>query len=394
MQLSISTIEFKERQQKVISQLAERKIECMIIFSTTDINYLTNFNFRPSERPIALIIDPQQKTHLFVPHMEKEHAEEYAVVDFVFEYPEYPGEVHPMKLLRNYLLNLDFQNKNVGVDSLGYSSPKGYRGEKLNDLLDSNNYVSIQGLVEKMRMIKSQKEIELIKESSKWGNLAHSLLVRYSKPGANETEITGRATLEATLAMIDTIGSIAKFHGDPVNAFYRGQIGKHSYFPHSQPQNFTLKEGDQVVSQAEANIDGYRSELERTMFIKDVSKEQEKYFNLIVQAQDIAFNSVVPGKPLSYVEENVRAFYKENNVEHLIRHHTGHNIGLINHEAPFFDLGEGTIIQPGMIATIEPALYVEGLGGFRHSDTILVTENGAERLTYYPRDLESLIIGN
>lgn len=298
MQLSISTNEFKERQQKVISQLAERKIECMIIFSTTDINYLTNFNFRPSERPIALIIDPKQKTHLFVPHMEKEHAEEYAVVDFVFEYPEYPGEVHPMKLFKDYLLNLDFQNKNVGVDSLGYSSPKGYRGEKLNDLLDSNNYVSIQGLVEKMRMIKSQKEIELIKESSKWGNLAHRLLVRYSKPGANETEITGRATLEATLIMIDTIGSIAKFHGDPVNAFYRGQIGKHSYFPHSQPQNFTLKQGDQVVSQAEANIDGYRSELERTMFIKDVSKEQEKYFNLIVQAQDIAFHSIVPGKSI------------------------------------------------------------------------------------------------
>lgn len=392
MQLSISIGEFKERQRRVMSQLADKNIDCMIIFSATDINYLTNFNFRPSERPIAFFIDHNQQTYLFVPQLEKEHAEEYAVVDVVYDYPEYPGVNHPMVLFKNYLLSLGFENKVVGVDSLGYGSPKGYRGEKLNDLIASNQYVSIQGLVEKMRMIKSEKEIELIRESSKWGNLAHSLLVKYSKPGANEIEISGRATLEATLTMIETIGSIATFHGDPVSTFYRGQIGKHSYFPHSQPQNFTLKHGDQVVSQAEANINGYRSELERTMFIKEVSKEQEKYFNLIVQAQDIAFDSIVVGKPLSYVEDNVRSFYKENNVDHLIRHHTGHNIGLINHEAPFFDLGESAIIQPGMVATIEPALYVKDLGGFRHSDTILVTENGPERLTYFPRDLDSLIL--
>ena len=392
MQLSISIGEFKERQKRLISELEDRKIESMIIFSATDINYLTNFNFRPSERPIALVLDHKQQTHLFVPHLEKEHAEEYAVVDFVYEYPEYPGFVHPMEIFKDYLLSIGLQNRNVGVDSLGYSSPKGYRGKKLNELI-TNNFISIAGLIEQFRMIKSDKELELIKEACKWGNLAHSLLVKYSKPGANEIEISGRATVEATKSMIDTIGSIAKFHGDPINAFYRGQIGKHSYFPHSQPQNLTLKHGDQVVSQSEANIDGYRSELERTMFIMDVSKEQEYYFNLVGQAQDIAFNAIIPGKPLSFVEENVRAFYKENNVEHLIRHHTGHNIGLINHEAPFFDLGEDTIIQPGMVATIEPALYVEELGGFRHSDTILVTESGAKRLTYYPRDLNSLIIG-
>src|SRR5699024_8158420 len=119
---------------------------------------------------------------------------------------------------------------------------------------------------------------------------------------------------------------------------------------------------------------------------------QEKYFNLMKRAQEIAFESIIAGNAFSTVEENVLAFYKENNVEHLIRHHIGHNIGLINHEAPFFDLGDKRIMQPGMVATIEPALYVEGLGGFRHSDTVLITENGAEWLTIYLRELEYLII--
>lgn len=393
MQLFIDEKEFKTRQQNTKKRLAERNIEGMVIFSVTDIIYLTNFNFRPSERPIAFFIDPNQQTHLFVPLLEKEHAEEYAVVDFVHEYPEYPGSDHPMTLLKKYLKSAGFDNKVVGVDSLGYSSPKGYRGEKLNQLIDVKEFVSIQGMVEELRMIKSEKEIELIKESCKWGNLAHGLLTKYSIPGANENEISGRSTLEATNSMVETIGNIARFHGNPISAFYRGQIGEHSYFPHSQSQNFQLKKGDQVISQAEANLDGYRSELERTMFIQEVSPEQEKYFHLIVEAQEIALTSIIPGKPFSHVEKCVRQFYKENNVDHLIRHHTGHNIGLINHEAPFFDLGDETIMQPGMVATIEPALYVKGLGGFRHSDTILIHETGAERLTYFPRDLDSLVLG-
>jgi Xaa-Pro aminopeptidase len=68
-------------------------------------------------------------------------------------------------------------------------------------------------------------------------------------------------------------------------------------------------------------------------------------------------------------------------------------MGLLNHEAPFFDLGDHTYLEPGMVFSVEPGLYVDGLGAFRHSDTVVVTEDGMERITYFPRDLESLIIG-
>lgn len=127
------------------------------------------------------------------------------------------------------------------------------------------------------------------------------------------------------------------------------------------------------------------------MFVQEVSKEQEKYFTYMVQAQDIAFQNIKPGIPMSKVEEAVQAFFKENEIQHLTAHHTGHAIGLLGHEAPFFDLGDHTIIQPGMVLTVEPGIYVRGLGGFRHSDTVAVTEDGIEMLTYYPRDLNSMI---
>src|SRR5699024_85688 len=147
--------------------------------------------------------------------------------------------------------------------------------------------------------------------------------------------------------------------------------------------NLILKPGNNVVSQSESSVWGYKSELERTMFVQDVNEEQEKYFNLMLQAQQIAFNNIEPGKPFSSVEKIVQEFYKENKVEHLTRLHTGHSIGLLNHEALFFDLGDSRIMEPGMVVTIEPALYVEDIGGFRHSDTVLITENGMELLTYY-----------
>jgi Xaa-Pro aminopeptidase len=74
------------------------------------------------------------------------------------------------------------------------------------------------------------------------------------------------------------------------------------------------------------------------------------------------------------------------------KHHTGHAIGLRYHEGPFLDLGDNTTIQPGMVFTVEPGLYDSNQGGFRHSDTVAVTEDGIEMMTYYPRDLDSLTL--
>ncbi len=74
------------------------------------------------------------------------------------------------------------------------------------------------------------------------------------------------------------------------------------------------------------------------------------------------------------------------------RHHTGHGIGLEGHEAPFIDKGDHRIIDEGMVFSVEPGLYVPGLAGFRHSDTVVITAHGAERITYYPRDLDSMIV--
>ena len=85
-------------------------------------------------------------------------------------------------------------------------------------------------------------------------------------------------------------------------------------------------------------------------------------------------------------------YFEEHDLLRYWRQHTGHAIGLRNHEAPFLDVGDETVVEPGMVFTIEPGVYVAGLGGFRHSDTVVVRADGIEILTDYPSDLESLTL--
>lgn len=178
----------------------------------------------------------------------------------------------------------------------------------------------------------------------------------------------------------------------PARAGFRGQIGADSALPHAMTSNAILQAGDVLVTGAAAEVGGYLSELERTMILGSPTDEQARYFDLMVAVQDLAFDAIRPGRTCADVDRAVRAFYEENGIQATWRHHTGHGIGYGMHESPFFDIGDETPIQPGMVLTVEPGIYVPGFAGFRHSDTVLVTDVGIELLTPYPRDLENLTL--
>ena len=162
-------------------------------------------------------------------------------------------------------------------------------------------------------------------------------------------------------------------------------------------EKFRVKMGDGMITHGETYIGGgykgYICELERTMFMGPPSDKQRKIFEIMVKAQDVAFETYSPGVKCSEVDKAVMKVFKDEGVFEYARHHTGHNSGGLEvHEAPYIDVGQDVIMQPNMVFSCEPGLYVPGLGGFRHSDCILITEDGAEVMTYYPRDIDSLTI--
>jgi Xaa-Pro dipeptidase len=233
------------------------------------------------------------------------------------------------------------------------------------------------------------------RESVKWGNLAHWLLQRYTRAGATETEVSLRASNEATLAMLDALGPLHRAQSmfwDGASAGYRGQIGRDAAIPHALANNITFQSDDVLVTGAGAPMWGYNSELERTMIVGRPSDEQRRMFEYTKKAQEVAFDALRPGAQCADVDRAVRKYYEDNDLMQFWKHHSGHATGLRYHEGPFLDLGDQTEIKPGTVFTVEPGLYAANLGGFRHSDTVLVTDSSIEILTYCPRDLESLIV--
>jgi Xaa-Pro aminopeptidase len=225
--------------------------------------------------------------------------------------------------------------------------------------------------------------------------VAHRKLQEYSVPGATEAEASLRAGHEATLEMLAALGD--GFGGqqassDGAAAGFRGQIGARSAWAHAVAHNIEFSRGDVLVTETSAPVWGYNAELERAMVIGPASDQVRRLFEHTVVAQEVAFAALQPGVTCADVDNAVLRYFEKHDLLSYWRQHVGHGIGLRNHEAPFLDAGDGTRIEPGMVFTIEPGLYAEGVGGCRHSDTVAVTEDGIDILTDYPRDLDSLTI--
>lgn len=391
--MRISEGEFSKRAGLLLTYLQAEGLAGVVLFDHDYILYYTGFAFIPTERPIAFAMNAAGERTLFVPRLELEHGSANAAVDRVDHYLEYPYGPHPMQIFKQTLDGMGIRER-IGVDTDGYPWVLGYRGPGLSELTGAE-VSRVAGFVEDQMMIKSEAEVALIRESVKWGHLAHVLLQRYTRAGATETEVSQRASAEANMRMLDAIGPLyraqsAFSHG--ASAGYRGQIGRNAAIPHALANNITFQEGDVLVTGAGAPIWGYHSELERTMIIGRASDRQRTLFEHMVALQDNAFEAIRPGVNCSDVDRAVRAYYEEHDLMGYWKHHVGHAIGLRYHEGPFLDLGDPTEIKPGMVFTVEPGLYAADVGGFRHSDTVLVTEDGLEILTYYPRDLDSLMI--
>jgi Xaa-Pro aminopeptidase len=390
--MKIQEAEYRERTSRLATYAREQELDGVALFDPAYVLYYVGFAFVPTERPMAFVLNADGEGGMLVPRLEREHAQANALVSEVADYPEYPGEKHPSEALRTLLGKLGLQR--AGSDHDGYPWVLGYRGPTLTELVGVPP-VKITAFVEDQMAVKSAAEIELIRESAKWGNLAHMLLQRYTRPGLTEVEVSQRATNEATLAMLDAIGPIYRAQNpflEGASAGYRGQIGRNAAIPHSLTANIVFREGDVLVTGASAPVWGYLSELERTMVIGEPAAEQRVMFDHMVALQDTAFEVIKPGAKCSDVDRAVRAYYDEHGLWENWKHHVGHCIGLRYHEGPFLDIGDDTEIKRGMVFTVEPGLYAPGLGGFRHSDTVAVTDDGIEFMTYYPRDLDSLTL--
>jgi Xaa-Pro aminopeptidase len=396
MRFSISDAEYKSRIERVRKVLAKRKLDALYLTNGTSMFYLTGYSFISTERPAALVLPIDGKITFIGPLLEKDHVPlETRFIEDVRTYVDYPGEKHPIEHFADFLRDMGLAKKRIGTDSKdGAAGLWGYRGPSLMKKLSEVEFVDASDIVSEMRLVKSEEEIVLMRESAKWANLATSLLQEYSEEGLWDVDVELAAMHQTSIAMKKTLGSDyqPKRSIIPVSAVFRGQIGEMSAIPHSIATKRTIRRGDVIIGEVGVDVGGYSCELERTMIVGEPTAKQKRYFNVMLKAQEAAFETFKPDAKCGDVDKATINVFKKNGLIHLVKHHTGHGLGLEMHEPPWLDIGNDEPLRSGMIVSCEPGIYEVGFAGFRHSDTVLITGDGAELLTYYPRDLESLTI--
>ena len=396
MRFSIDRKEYEERREVIREEMGKRGLDLLILQDANRIFYTTGYFFLPCGRPFFLLISKNGDLTLILPKNEVTHAEKRVPwINDVVVYWEYPPVHYPIDALTTTIKKRGYDNKKIGIDNMGLPSIVGLPDISLKEELKCVEFIPAKNIVDKMRQIKSDAELELIREAAKWGNLAHTLLQEYTEPGISEIEVTSKATHYASTMMLKALGPDYETLGlDPFCAYGRYKAGHRTSYAHGLLVNRKLREGDVIETTAYSRVGGYENHLERTMILGKPTKRQKEYFELMIKAQDAAINACKPGVKCCDVHMAAREAIKKAGYDpdDLMDHRTGRGIGLTGFELPFPVDGDETIIEPNMVFCIEPGIYLPGEACFRHCDTIIVTEDGCEDADFYPRDIESLTI--
>lgn len=246
--------------------------------------------------------------------------------------------------------------------------------EQLKTQLVLDTYVNQQ--IKCQRMIKSQKEIDLIRQAQKITDDAFAYICGYIKPGMTDRQIAGK--------LLD----FCYCHGSQRPAFdFIVVSGKNSSMPHGVPTDKVVEEGDFITMDYGCTIDGYCSDMTRTVGIGKISDEQKLIYDTVLAAHKAAILAAKAGVSCRQVDKTARDIIQQAGYGACFGHGTGHSLGIEIHESPAFSTADETICEPGMVMTVEPGIYVEGKYGCRTENMIVITPDGCENLTASPSDL-------
>ncbi len=396
-ELKISTAEHRGRIEKIQKQLRRKRIDALYLTNSTRILYTTGFAHISTERPLAAVIPVEEPPFFMAPHLEYDHIrQECPLADNVMTYPDYPGKIHPMRLFAKFMAQKGLASSRIATDSMeGAAGGFGYRGPALRDLMRRAKFVAGRDFVDSLRLVKSRQEIRLLRESAKWSEVAHDILLESTRAGLHDTLVAVKSSYDALARMLRKLGQSyvqLKIALSPVVVGYRGQVGVNSAIPHSVYTTKKIRRGDVLVTEAGVEVGGYTSELERTLIVGKPSSRAQRCFDVMLKAQTAALKEFRPGITCGRIDEAANNSVEHSGLKEGLRHHTGHGIGLDGHEPPWLDPGDRTVMREGMVFSCEPGLYFPGYAGFRHSDTIVITKRGMDFVTHYPRELEELTI--
>ncbi len=249
---------------------------------------------------------------------------------------------------------------------------------ELADVLDGvARLVPAPDIVDRLRMVKDPDEVQAMRESIALNEAAFAHLARTVRPGISELELAWE------------MENYVRTHGGEGVSFDPITVGgPNSAIPHAQPSDRPVRADELVLFDTGALLGGYCSDMTRTVCIDSVPPKLAEVWRIVVDAQSEAEARVKPGMTGAEVDAVARGVIDAAGYGEQFVHGTGHGVGLEIHEPPWITPTRGVdVLEPGMVFSIEPGVYLPGLGGVRMEDLVLLTDNGAETLSTSPKKL-------
>lgn len=351
---------YKDRIEKFRKLMTEKNIEAALIVSDENRNYLSGFTGDESYSIIT-----QDSASFITDSRYTEQASKQAVDYKVYEYTGSFAE-----FLGNFVKKLGVKNLGFEEDKLTYATYMLYKS-KVNVEL-----VPLNGMVESLRSVKDKSEIDSIRKAASVADKSFDYISKFIKAGMTEKEIA----LELEFHMRKLGASGLSF--DTICA-----SGYRSALPHGEPTDKVVKEGEFLTLDYGCIVDGYCSDMTRTVMVKSCSSRMKEIYNIVLEAENEALKEYRPGVTGAYLDNVARKIITDNGYGENFGHSLGHGVGRYIHELPYVSKRSMQIIKKGMVISDEPGIYIPDFGGVRIEDLVLITEDGCEALSKSPKEI-------
>ncbi len=349
---------FQARREKIAARVLEAEIDAAWITGLVNVRYLTGFTGSYGQ----LLVTPTE-SFFFTDGRYEEQAQTEVHGCEVHVFKNQPfTEVFSHEIALHKWKKLGYETRHLTCEAL----------RKQRGIVDGVvKWKPVGGWTEELRVIKDPSEIALIKQSSQIVDTVFAELLLSIKEG-----VTERTILRKMMNLFWEAGAKGPSF-DPIVLF-----GARTSLPHGQPGDTVLQEGSWILIDFGAYYEGYCSDCTRTFFYGDPDSRQRERHHLVMSAYRAGVTAARPGMACCDVDATARKVFEQAGLGEAFLHGLGHGVGLEIHEGPRVSKPSHEILSEGMVVTIEPGIYLPGWGGIRLENAIVITNDGAEPLTF------------
>jgi Xaa-Pro dipeptidase len=362
-----------QRLTRVQELMQQKNLETLALLPGPSLSYLTELNFHLLERPIICIVSTKGRLLFIIPELERTKVEASKLEAEIFDYGE--DQASRLAAFNSAAESRRLAGTRIGMEPLGM---RAYELRLLEGAIPGAKFVPADDIVSSLRLIKGQEELSSMQKAVEIAEKALRETVSQVKIGMSEIEVASELVTHLFRG-----GSEPDIPFSPIVS-----SGPNSAHVHATPTDRKLQLGDMLMIDFGARTNGYVSDITRTFAIGEIDEELKEVYQVVMDANAAGKDAVAEGVQCAEVDRAARGVIEEAGYGKYFIHRTGHGIGLEGHEGPYISGDNLQTLSVGMTFTVEPALYIPGQGGVRIEDNVVVTPEGAESLTTFPRDLE------